>query len=754
LLAVLLSAAIVCFAVLFLGQATLRLLGAAEWSWLAPAVGLSVAALVAASTIYLPGRATTMAVLLAVLSVAAAIWCLRAPPHRPSLVDVLSVLPVAALAIVPFLAAGRAGIIGVTVNNDTAPHLMFAVGVLSEAAESAGAIPADYPLGPHSIAAALSQGLGIHLELALSGLTLALPLITAWTALMATREGPWFGKPIVATVVGFPFLVAAYYGEGAFKEVAQAAFVLAIVLSLGGFGPSLRARWRWVPLALLTGGIISVYSPAGLLWPVAIVGVWLAGLLVTKVWRGQLAEVVPALRREVPAVAIAGAALLVALLPQAKRMWEFVAVRDQGTGIPVDSLGNLVGPLPVWQVLGTWNNADFRLPASPEFSGGKWSIFVLVLIAVGTVWALRRGRWLLPAAAAAAMAIWAYSEQTQSPYVTAKALVIASPLLLLLAVLPLAEGTGADRRLRWPWIVLAVLCFGLFLRIGKDDLRAMRFSPVAPAGLARQLETFRPVVEGERTLFLGEDEYIRWQLAGALVDPVAVASAPALPLRDEKGWEDAEAIDFDTVRASTLNDYEYVVGYRDAAASAAHAQYRLVGTTQDYALWKRTGKVPERMTLEEGEWPGATLECDTPAGRRILAAGGVAAVRRPPFRIPLPEQIPAGESFGTSLDLPPGTWQLQMPYISPYPIEVRAPGLRRTLPASLSRVGPRLPVGRVTARAGQSLPLSLQVEDQWLSPPTAVAFFAYMAATPLGESRVVPVAKACGRYVDWYRPAS
>lgn len=739
---------------LFLGQATLRLLGAAEWNWLAPGVGLAVSVLLAAPTMYLPGRATTTAVLLAVLSVAAAVWCLRVPPHRPPLADVFSALPVAMLAIVPFLAAGRAGIIGVTVNNDMAPHLMFAAGVLSDAAEAAGAIPADYPLGPHSLAAALTQGLGIHLELAFSGLTLALPLVTAWTALMATRDGPWFGKPIVATVVGFPFLVAAYYGEGAFKEVAQAAFVLAIMLSLAGFAPRLRPRWRWVPLALLTGGIISVYSPAGLLWPLAIVGVWLAGLVAIAAWRHRLADVGQTVRRELPAVAVGVAVLLVALLPQAARMWEFVAVRGNGTGIAVDNLGNLVAPLPGWEALGIWNSADFRLPASPEFSGGIWSLFVLVLIGIGTVWALRRGRWLLPAAAATALAIWRYSEQTQSPYVTAKALMIASPLLLLLAVLPLAEGGVAGRRSRWPWFALSLLCLGLFLQIGKSDLRALRFSPIAPAGLAHQLETFRPVVEGKRTLFLGEDEFIRWQLAGAEVDPVAVASAQVLPLRGEKDWQDAEAIDFDTVRASTLNDYTYVVSYRDAAASAPPPQYRLVGATEDYELWKRTGKVPERMTLEEGEWSGATLECDTPAGREILAGGGVAAVRRPPFRIPLASQVRAGETFNTSLDLPPGTWELQMPYISPYPIEVKAPGLRRTLPASLSRFGPRLPVGRVTAHAGQSLPLSLHVEDHWLSPPTAVATLAYMTATPRGGERVVPVAEACGRYVDWYRPAN
>lgn len=751
--AVLLSAAVLCFVVLFLGQATLRLLGAGEWNWLAPAIGLAVAALIAAPTMYLPGRALTMAILLALPAIAAAAWCLRSPPHRPPLLDLLAPLPVLALILLPFLAAGRAGIIGVTVNNDMAPHLTFAVGVLSSAAEAAGAIPSDYPLGPHSLAAALSEGLGIRLELAFSGLTVALPLVMAWTALAVARETPWPAKPVIATVVGLPFLLAAYYGEGAFKEIGQAAFVLAVLLFLSGYGPALRERVRWIPLGLLAGGVISVYSPAGLVWPIALIAVWLAGLLAIAAWRRRLGAVPAVVRAELPGVAIALGVLVVCLLPQAARMWNFIALRD-GTGIPDESLGNLVGPLPFWQALGTWGTADFRLPAAPEFNGGIWSIFVLALIAVGVVWAFRRGRWLLPVAAATTVAIWAYSDQTQSPYVAAKALVLASPLLLLLAVFPLTD-RGREKGLpRWPWFVVAVLCLGLFVRIARDDVRALRFSPVAPTDQVRQLEAFQPLIEGKPTLFLGEDEFISWELAGAPVTPVALNSSPVLPLRERKDWEDGEAIDFDTIPARTYNDYDYVVSFRDAAASAPPAQLRLVEETRDYLLWERTGEVRERSILAEREWPGAVLDCSTPAGRRILAAGGVAAVRGAPFRFPL-SAAAAGTTVSTSLNLPAGEWELQMPYVSPYPIEVTAPGLRTTLPASLSRYGPRLPIGRVATRAGQELPLSFHVEDTSLSPPTAVATFNHLVATPLdGPERVVPIARACGRYVDWYRLAA
>ena len=254
--AILLSFAVTCFASLFLGQAALRLAGAGEWNWLAPAVGLSVAMLVAAPAVDVPGKSTTIAILLAILTIAAAVWCLRSPEHRPPLPGLLAVAPVVLLVSVPFLAAGRGGILGVTVDNDMAAHLWIAEAFLSSATEGLSSYP-DYPLGPHGIVAALSEGLRIDLPLAFSGWSMAMPVINAWTVLAVARRASWLGKAVLATVVGLPFLVAAYYGEGAFKEVVLAAVARG---SAGGGGspsrscsvgsspctrsPACHGRWR------------------------------------------------------------------------------------------------------------------------------------------------------------------------------------------------------------------------------------------------------------------------------------------------------------------------------------------------------------------------------------------------------------------------------------------------------------------------------------------------------------------------------
>ena len=751
--AILLSATVTCFASLFLGQAALRLAGAREWSWLAPAVGLSVAMLVASPTADIPGRSATMTILLAALATAAAVWCLRSAAHRPPLFDLLAALPVAFLVAVPFLAAGRGGILGVTVNNDMTVHLAFVEGFVSSAVADLIPLPADYPLGPHALAAALSKGLGIEADLAFSGWTMAIPVISAWTVLAAARHTPWFGKAMAATVASMPFLVAAYYGQGSFKEVAQAGLVLAIALQVSGCGPRL-GRGRWVPLALLTGGVISAYSPAGLTWVVAIVGLWLAGLLAIEVRHGRLRGVPRVFRRELPALGIGLAVLVATLLPQAKRMWEFIALRD-GTGISVDDIGNLVARLPGWEAQGIWDSADYRLPATPAFTGGEWSWFVVALILFGAFWAFRRGRWLLPLSAAAAMLIWKYADRSQSIYVAAKALMIASPLLLLVAVLPLLD-RGPERwprRPRWAWLLAPALVLVLFLRVGHDDLEALRFSPVGPTDHARQLMSFRAPLAGQSTLVLGEDEFLIWELAGVESRAAALASLPQVSMRPAKEWELGQAIDFDTVPASTLNEYEWVIAPRDASLSAPPPQLRLVRSTEAFQLWKRVGQVRERSTLREGEWPGAIFRCDTEEGRAILAKGGVAAIRRVPI-LATGGSAPAGETLSIPLALPPGDWQLAAPYTSHFPLQVEAPGLRTELPASLDRLGPRWPIGRLATRRQRSFSITFRPEDTLLAPDTATLNVPYILVTPArAVDRVVPIARACGKYVDWYRSA-
>jgi hypothetical protein len=742
-----LAAAVTCLASLAVGQAALRLAGAQRWSWLAPPVGISLLMLLAFPATHVPGRCATVAAIAAALTLAAALWCLRAPAHRPPLGGLLAAAPVAAMALVPFLAAGRGGTLGISFDNDMAPHLLIVEAFLSKSVAAVTPLPSDYPLGPHAMVALLAKGLGLRVDLAFAGWTLALPVLSAWTALALVRRASWPGQLATATIVGMPFLVAAYYGEGAFKEVLLANLVLALALLLAGCGPAL-GRGRWVPLGVLTGGVLLVYSFSGLPWPVALVGLFLLGELARRIARGGLRGTWRELRARRVELAIGVLVVLAVLAPQLPRIVHYVSQRGGvGGGIDKGNLGNLVGRLPGWEAFGVWSSPDFRLPAASAFTAGMWTALVLGLVALGAVRAFQRGRWMLPLAAGAALLIWAVSNHSQSPYVSAKALVIASPLLLALAIAPLVERGG--RRAGW-WALAPLLALVLLLRVGYDDVRALRVSQVGPTDHLRELRSLRPLLHGRPTLFLGDDDFVAWELAGVPVGGPVMNATPSLTLRAQKPWSYGLGVDVDSIDASALNAYEWVIAPRDAAASEPPPQLRLVRTTRSFALWRRVGRVQPRAVLAEGDAAGALLSCRTPAGRALLRAGGIAAVRRPATIVPGPAVTPGG-SGSVALALAPGRWALESAYTSPRPVTVSAPGLRTTLPANLDRPGTRWPIGRLVVRDRRALRIAFRTTKGLLTPRNAIAFLSSVIATPVQRDRIVPLRAACGRYVDWYR---
>lgn len=762
---ILFSAFLTCLGSLFVGQAALRLAGAREWSWIAPSVGMSILMLIAVPQNHLPGRTATDAVILAVVTLAAIVWCASDRAHLPPWKGILAALPVAFLVLVPFLTAGRSGILGMSMDNDMGSHMQFVEIYLSRVAEHVKPMRVDYPLGPHAMVAVISEGTGMRVDRAFAGWTMALPMLSAWTAVALARRSSWPKQVLAATVVGLPFLMAAYYGEGSFKEVLQAILVLAFVLVLAGYGPKL-GRGRWVPAALLIGGIASVYSVTGFPWPAAILGLWALGMLVRAIARGEAGGIPAVVRRELPAIGIGVAVLVVELLPQAHRLYEFWKI-NLGNGsiiTPKENLGNLAGPLPGWEGFGVWNNPDFRFP-NPSHWGDFWIAIMVVLAVFGAYWAFRRGRWLLPLAAAASMVIWALSIPSQSPYVVAKGLVIASPLLVMLVVFPFVDdGDGRPESLRTLWgrIRAAPLTVGLatlvallvFFRVGIADLQGMRASMIGPTAHVEELRTLQPRIEGKKVLYIGGNDFIEYELARTAVRPAILAGGEYVPFSSEKPLAPSTTLDWDSFDAPTLNEYQYAITTRDAGASAPPPQFHLVATTPEYQLWKRVGAVQERSILagEANGASGALLECNTPEGRKIVQGGGIAALRAQPVTLQ-PPFVTAGTSEQMAFELAAGTWELDLPYISPREVEVEDGSFHATLPANLDPLGQRWPLGRFTSD-GQPSTMTFSVSKNLLTPSTSAAVLGPITATPAGShDRIVPIRQACGRYVDWYRAA-
>lgn len=754
--AIVTSAVLVCAGALVVGQAVLRVCGAREWSWIAPPIGASVLMLLAVPAVYLPGRSVTVAVLLAVIVIAALVVLVRDRSSRPPLMGLLAGLPAAALALVPFLSSGYAGTLGVSFNNDMASHLLWAEAYGSEAIERVNEIASGYPMGAHALVAALARGLGMATDEVFAGLTVAVPVLVAWTALAALRRARWPAQTVVATVVGMPFLAAGYYAQGSFKELLQAAFVLAFAIAIQR-REDIRGRLRWAPAALLVAGMLSVYSTPGLAWPVAILGLWVVGMAFERLNGGDsLRSLLDSVRANGISLGIGLLVLLVVLLPQLGQIGRFVSATagTNGTGIETDSLGNLAGPLPLWEAFGIWDNPDYRLPPIDPLQTGVWIGLVLGLVILGTVWWVRRGDWALPAAAVAALTIWWVSDRTQAPYVAAKALMILTPILMLVAVRPLVESIAnlEWRRPSWRWVVPAAAAIVLSGAVVSSSWSALRTAKVGPRSHMEELRELRPLLGERPTLFLGNDDYIRWELAGVPVN-APVISFQGMSTRREKPWTYGEPFDVDSLDAAILNEYDWIITPRDAAASSPPPEMRLVRVTPSFQLWRRTGQIEQRVVLAgEGANATALFDCATPKARRLLSAGGVAAVRRPTVVTPVGRPLAVGPRHPVDLPIADGLWTIQIQYESQHPIEVVGPNLRKTLPAALDRPGTRWHVGRMRVSGGNGARLRLRAADTAFTPSGRSAYFGSIFATSVGGSKLVPLREACGKAVDWIEP--
>jgi hypothetical protein len=751
-IAVLAAALLTCAGALIFGQAVCWVCGARAWTFLAPPVGLAVMMLLSIGAIHVPGHTVTLAVLFVLLALAGLGLLFRVPQLRPPSWQLLTAVPTGFMVLLPFLANARAGTLGVSFDNDMATHLRWAEAILSPSLAVVSGLDPSYPVGPHALCAVLARGLGTRVDYAFAGETMAVPVLIAWTALMALRRVGWIGKAWVATMVAIPFLVAGYYGQGSFKELMQALFVLAFALGLEEMFSRERAgRLRWVPLALIVGGSLSAYSVTGLPWFLAILVLWLLmhGCItaIRSGWRTLLGQA----RASVQPVLIGLGVLMILLIPQLPRLVKFyegnVGVGG-GTGIPTSSLGNLAGPVEFWKVFGMWDGADYRLPPINAFHVGMLAGFGLVASILGLLWWMRAGRLLVPLAAGIATAIWAYSDSSQSPYVAAKALVILAPLVMLLATRWLVElrpheswasSLGALR-------LVVVVLFGWAV-LG-SSVKVLRAAYVDPTAHATDLRSIEPIVGRSKTLFLGWDDFIGWELDGTPVQEPYLGYLN-FPLRPQKGWQPGQPLDFDDITPAVLDGYKFVVGPRDPAGSEPPSNMRLVRSSRYYEVWERVGPTLPRQILQEGSEPGAILSCSTASGRALAHKRGVAAIRSPNVVVTVPPSEP-GSTMRVRMDLGPGNWWLSTPYTSPHPIEVSAPGFHTVIPANLDRPGNRWPIGQIAVRGGEPTIVTMSVQKPALAGPVPT-YINTLVATRVGQDRLVPLSQACGRYVDWYR---
>ena len=240
--------ALILLASLLIGRAILALLGwpragatpglAARPDWLSGAVGFAALVTVTPFLLRLPGRATTAAILLGLVLVAArrgrpaAIRdraAARRGRRRRRVADRRRRSP-----RIPFLVNDRVGVLGEGIyTNDHAAQLYWADWLQHGFGPEPSAVRFGYPIGPQAVAVVAAEATGRQPRQRLQRPPARDPgADRADRARRPRRDARRARRIAIAAITGLPYLAASFLAQSAFKETAMALFVLAFALVL------------------------------------------------------------------------------------------------------------------------------------------------------------------------------------------------------------------------------------------------------------------------------------------------------------------------------------------------------------------------------------------------------------------------------------------------------------------------------------------------------------------------------------------
>ena len=233
----------------------------------------------------------------------------------------------------------------------------------------------------------------------------------------------------------------------------------------------------------------------------------------------------------------------------------------------------------------------------------------------GVIWSLRRRQLPLLAAGLGCAVVWLYADPTQSPYVTAKAMVIGSPVVIALGMRALLTARQGGRSVTVPLLALAAI-FGT--AAGYSSYTSLRNSPVQSSETVAELASFHRLTGNARTLFLGIDNWAVWELHDSPVWTLVpgtewLGGLESPPNKPANG----QPLDFDSVVSSDLDNFAYVVTTNTDFASQPPSNFHLLARRRLYELWKRTGPTRAFASIESSGQPGAVLDCGIPVLRKL-----------------------------------------------------------------------------------------------------------------------------------------
>jgi hypothetical protein len=538
----------------------------------------------------------------------------------------------------PVVLSGQATFAGYIKLDDTATWFALTDRIMQHGHSLAGLAPSSYEAtvqinldAGYPVGAFVPLGVGHQL----TGIDLAWifqPFLTVLAVMLAlvlwvlagelTRSR--VARALTAFAAAQPALLYAYAMWGGIKEL-EAAVLVALAAALGALTLS-DARWRsQIPLAVVAAALLATLGPGG--------AVWLAGLLVPAV---VIAVRSGALARMGRSLLIAGGIALLVAIPVL-----LAGFSPTQEGLTSErELGNLAAPLSALQLGGIWPAGDFRVdPVDPGLVNLMIAL-VAGLAVAGLLIAAGRGlRGVTIYGAGGLLALFVIT-WVGSPWIDAKAMATAAPLVILLAAGTIAWLLDAGRR--GPAIAAGLGAIVLAGILWSNAL-AYRDVNLAPRPQLAELEHIGSEIAGQGpTLMTEYQPYgVRHFLRDA--DPEGASELRRRIVPTVQGTElpKGAAADTDQLQLGGLMIYRTLVLRRSPAQSRPPLPYSLIDKRDFYEVWQRPpgtqGDVLRHMGLGDAVQPSAVPDCGrvismaaaAPAGARLAAASQPGVVALP-----------------------------------------------------------------------------------------------------------------------------
>jgi hypothetical protein len=496
------------------------------------------------------------------------------------------------LALAPVLLAGRPTFSSYLTLSDSAFHMMGADFLLHHGQDFAhldlrnsyGEYINDYynsgyPSGADTLFGGSASLLGLSLIWAFqpfNAFMLATAAGPAWLLLrrMGLRGGLALMGALSATV---PALVYGYELIGSIKEIAS----LGLILTLGAL-IVLHPRWLRgrptgvIPFALVAAAGVSALGVGFGAWVLAAVAV------VAVVVIGGIAADPAGGWRLFRLIAVAVPVTLLAALPtwvgvsKSLNVAQSIAV----TGAP----GNLATPLRATQLFGIWLWESYKHPPAGSDLTITAALIAITVVAalLGAARLIRKHDYALTGWLALTLIVWVGITAYSTTWVSAKTLMLTTPVVVVLAWGGVAALRASALRLAAP-----VLALVLFAGVVVSDAMQYHASDLAPTARYQELESIDHRFAGRGpTLFTDFDEYSLYALRDLDVGGPNFIYGPPAFTGSETRYR--YPVELDQLSPGSLRSYPLIVTRRDPALSRPPASYRLLWQGTYYQVWGRT----------------------------------------------------------------------------------------------------------------------------------------------------------------------